>query len=413
MKKTIILFLLYFSYSFAQEGGSPYSGIALGLVDYSSTVRYLGMGGTNLAFFDENEINSFNPASWGHLKLSTISAGAFLENSLISNDNNSHSFKRLNFTQSFFGIPLDKENHLSMGLGIRPVSKINYYISRNQILNDINSDISYQGNGGLSEAVLGFSYAPVQNLNLGLKTGYYFGEIQENLLINQNSTDYYDIEIDKSIFMKGFNYTFSMTYEGLSQLLKIPTANIAFLISPATTITGRQENIQKFISSSSTVSLDTLEMFSGDVKIPTTIGLGFCMAFNKHLSFGVDYITQKWSDYEIFGNKSNQMQNSSKISIGAEYIPDKDYNSNFFQRMDLRFGLYYSTLGFKVNDKSINEYGVSFGFGLPISPISVLNAALQYGQRGMKDNGLILDKFFKVNFSLSISELWFVNPNED
>jgi hypothetical protein len=412
MKKILILFILYFSYSFAQEGGSPYSGLALGLVDYSSSVRYLGMGGTNLAFFDANEMNSFNPVSWSHMRLSTVTAGAFLENSIISNDNNSHTFKRFNFSQTFFGVPLDKDNHISMGLGLRPVSKINYYISRNQTVDDITSSISYQGNGGLSEAVLGFTYSPIQNLDLGLKTGYYFGEIQENLLIDQNSTSYYNIEVDKSIFMKGFNYTFSMTY-GLNQLLKIPTANLAFLITPGATITGRHENIQKYISSGSTVSLDTVEIFSGDVKIPTTLGVGLCLAFNKHLTLGLDYITQNWSSYEIFGSKPSQMQNSNKISIGAEYVPEKEYNSSFFQKMDLRLGLYYSTLGFKVNDKSINEFGASFGFSVPVSPVSIFNAAIQYGQRGSKDNGLMLDKFIKVNFSLSILELWFVNPNED
>ncbi|MDE0599087.1 MAG: hypothetical protein OSB51_07915, partial [Dokdonia donghaensis] len=62
-----------------------------------------------------------------------------------------------------------------------------------------------------------------------------------------------------------------------------------------------------------------------------------------------------------------------------------------------------------LNGENINEFGISFGVGLPTGRrISNLNLQFEVGQRGTTNANLIQENFFNVGVSLSINDLWFV-----
>ncbi len=77
--------------------------------------------------------------------------------------------------------------------------------------------------------------------------------------------------------------------------------------------------------------------------------------------------------------------------------------------MNYRFGFHYDAGILKINDTRINEYGMSFGIGLPVSQsYSSVNLGIEIGKRGTTNNNLISENYFKFTLGISLFERWFI-----
>ena len=56
---------------------------------------------------------------------------------------------------------------------------------------------------------------------------------------------------------------------------------------------------------------------------------------------------------------------------------------------------------------SINDYGISFGLGLPIGRYSKIDTSFEYGQLGSTDNGLTKESYFNFRLALAFGDKWF------
>ena len=63
--------------------------------------------------------------------------------------------------------------------------------------------------------------------------------------------------------------------------------------------------------------------------------------------------------------ENSEFEDSSKLSFGGFYIPDYASFSKFWNRVVYRGGLYTEKTGLVINNESINEFGISFGLGIP------------------------------------------------
>ena len=62
----------------------------------------------------------------------------------------------------------------------------------------------------------------------------------------------------------------------------------------------------------------------------------------------------------------------------------------------------------KINNESINEFGISFGVGLPINKeLSNINLGFEFGKRGTTNNGLVQENYINFRLSLSLNDKWF------
>ena len=62
-----------------------------------------------------------------------------------------------------------------------------------------------------------------------------------------------------------------------------------------------------------------------------------------------------------------------------------------------------------INGSAIDEFGMSFGLGLPVSQFfSNANIGVEFGKRGTTDNNLIEEKFVNLQIGLSLNDRWFV-----
>ena len=74
--------------------------------------------------------------------------------------------------------------------------------------------------------------------------------------------------------------------------------------------------------------------------------------------------------------------------------------------------MYYENTGLDVNNKTINQYALTAGLGLPLGKRgkydpSMLNLGIELGQRGTKSNGLIKENFVNFKVGFNFDDLWF------
>ena len=71
-----------------------------------------------------------------------------------------------------------------------------------------------------------------------------------------------------------------------------------------------------------------------------------------------------------------------------------------------RAGFRYENTGLLINNQSINDYGMNFGIGLPVT-YSKINIGVEFGKKGTTSNGLIEENYFNLSIGLSLSDKWF------
>jgi len=112
------------------------------------------------------------------------------------------------------------------------------------------------------------------------------------------------------------------------------------------------------------------------------------------------------SEFITFDNLT--YEDASTLAVGAFYIPDYAAFSNVLKRLTYRAGMRYEKTGMLVNDVEINNFGITFGLGVPLGgDFSNLNIGFELGRRGTTRADLIEESYFKVNVGLSFNALWF------
>lgn len=97
-----------------------------------------------------------------------------------------------------------------------------------------------------------------------------------------------------------------------------------------------------------------------------------------------------------------------RIALGVEIIPSTEMRSNIFSRIAYRVGSYYHQTNLQVGGTGIDEWGITFGMGIPLSAeSSCLDIYLHYALRGTKENNLIQENIFRIGAALNIGERWF------
>jgi hypothetical protein len=61
-----------------------------------------------------------------------------------------------------------------------------------------------------------------------------------------------------------------------------------------------------------------------------------------------------------------------------------------------------------VNDVDINNFGITFGVGLPLGrSLSNLNLGFELGKRGTTRADLVEENYLKINIGISLNDRWF------
>jgi len=413
IKKILIAFLCVVAHgAFAQNGTiSPYSYFGIGDDRDKGAVDTQMMGGVSM-YGDSIHINLSNPAAYSKLRLTAYTAGISHKEYQLKSWNEQQRTAVTNLDYLAIGFPLAK--NVGFGFGIMPYSSVGY--SLNSTSNSANGEVSnfFEGEGGLNRLYASIGFEPIKNLSFGVTANFNFGTLEYQRIQSVEGVQFGTLD-DRESNINGYDFKYALNYN--PTIKDKYTLYTSVLVNTQGNLTSK--NTQTLGSFSLVtgnnvevvdVDLDASNLRNTELKIPTrtTFGLGF--GENKKWFLGAEYSFQQMNDFEntFLGLDNIDYGDANTYALGGYWIPDYRSLTGYFNRITYRAGLRYDKTGMTINNKEINNFGITFGLGLPLgADFSNLNVGFELGRRGTTDANLIEESYFKVNIGLSLNDRWF------
>ncbi|HLT07395.1 MAG TPA: hypothetical protein VK014_07690 [Cyclobacteriaceae bacterium] len=410
----LVCALFIINEGFSQSSSSTYSSFGLGDFNNSGMTHNQAMGGLGVSYGTGFNVNVVNPAlSVNNSAFNFQAAFNYSRISATSEVQKQH-FDGGGFNYVAMSLPV-APGKWSIGLGLNQISSVNYNLSATSPVD--NSDLlsvnNIQGDGGITEAYLQTGFKLLKNLNLGLHGSYIFGStIRTNLLTLSDaesrpvgiSTEYYERLSLSDVAVKG----------GLHYLQKIGNQkylNFGAIYHIFGNINGTEyakvadEGQASDPNSEGDILSDNVK---GSIVVPNKLGYGITYEKINKLAIGLEFQHQDFRDYRDFRGQPDELQNSYKVGLGAQFVPNIYSMDSFLDRITYRAGLEYEQTPYIVSGKSIRDIGINFGGSIPMNNLSLMNIAFKYGTRGSVANGLVRENYFKISLGISINDnSWF------
>ncbi|MFW5755064.1 MAG: hypothetical protein ACOCWK_00585 [Tangfeifania sp.] len=418
----LLLFPALLFAQFNNNTTSPYSRFGLGDLQPYSFGRTTAMGGASLASRNNQQINIANPASYTSVdSLSFLfEFGVFGKFSQYSNDVATMNANDINFR--YFAMNFQITNWMATSLGLTPYSDVGYNVQVNETVpNAGDVQYNYFGEGSLSRAYLGLAVAPVPNISVGANLNYMFGTLNRNAeVFFRDYRDYYSIQKYEAFRLRDFNLNFGV--QATLPLKEDKHIVVAAVLENQPKFTGFYSDMNSkyltyTVGSSTNTDRDTLNFQSeekSNIQLPLSYGFGVSYVKENTLEVNLDYYHQAWSKAKFFGSVNPILTDLNKFALGAEWVPDRFSIRSYLNRIAYRAGLKYENSYLMLNNQQINDFGISFGVGLPLyRSNSTINISAELGKRGTKQHNLVLENYAKVNLSVNLYDLWFVQRRFD
>lgn len=399
---------------------SPYSLFGIGQVnDRSMNVRLKGMGGVANAMYGSGIINAENPASYA--KIDSLAflfdAGFYFKTSTFSTS--SLSEKANNASFDYVSMCFGATPWWKMALGVQPYSTSGY----NMLVDDYEPSIGktttrFKGSGGLNQVFWGNAFKIGDHVAVGANAYYVFGNSQaESSLYFPDSAYYIGSRRSVDVMVRSFMFDYGMLFN--TKVGDDMQLGLGLTYTQKINLKGEQtlfiRSFEEDVDTEVEYLIDTVAYGVSDTKItmPQGFGVGVSLQKGNDWAVGADFNWTQWSKFARQG-KTEGLQDSWRASAGAEFTPKHTSISGYFSRVTYRFGGFYEH-GF-INlpgnddlDHSINKMGVTAGMSLPLPrTLSKVNLALEAGQYGTREGGLIQERYAKVNVGVSVFEHWFM-----
>lgn len=411
---TFALFAITTAVFSQNSNSSIYSFFGMGEQNNSKTVDQLNMGGVGVSFADNYHVNLSNPASLASLQFVSYGMGGANKNTFIKG--NSGNDKSSSFLLSYLNLalPLGKGGGLSMG--IKPSSTVEY--SLKNTLHDTDNKIKeidvFKGKGGTNNLFLGLGYKVHKTTSIGVQIDYMFGKTTKSITNQRAETSLASVYKSESN-LRGFLF-----HLGLQNKLKINKK--LHLHTGASLRFKNRLNDNKhdyFYSVSNTMPGDTVLNQSSVVKknIPMKMSAGVGVGEDYKWFAGIDYTYRDKYDFTNISSKNLKVKYKTynKIALGGFYIPKFNSVLSYWQRITYRAGLFYENTGLALrqntqvaNFEDINNFGMTFGIGLPTgNGLSNVNLGIELGRKGTTLNQLIREDYFIFRVGFSLNDKWF------
>jgi hypothetical protein len=414
----IVLIICGFS-GLAQNNNttSPYSRYGLGDLHHYSFGRFGAMGGASLGSRHNVQINSANPASY----TANDSLSFVFDFGLDGTFSNYKSSTTKQFTQDinfrYFSLSWPVTRWFGAAMGLQPFSDMGYEVDYvESITGGGNAYHAYKGEGSTSKAFFGVAVKPLKNLSIGANLNYIFGRINRNTNIVFDDASVFYIYRTEGTRLRDFTLTYGAQYD-----IKLKENN--FLTIGATFENKSELKVLHQLYSFRTVTVgsssltDTLKFqpeVKNVIKLPNAFGIGLSYSKLNKMEINADFYHAAWSKATFFGATDELLTNQSRFSAGAEYIPEAFSIRSYFSRIKYRAGFHYENSYLMLNGRQINDFGISFGAGIPFPKSkSTANFALEFGRKGTTKDNLVRDNYTKLSLYLNLHDYWFVKRKFD
>ena len=426
-KLVVVLIVAFASQLQAQEGtASPYSFYGIGSLKFKGTVENRSMGGLSI-YNDSIHLNLLNPAGYTGNNIKSFNnesrpvkfaIGGSYSSLNLKSDSGSELANSTTFDYLALSVPMGK---FGFGFGLLPYTSVGYKLeSRND-----NDDVSnrYRGEGGVNKAFAGLAYQINEKLSVGVEASYNFGNVKNSsvayLYDDEGNLAQYQSRENNRSDLSGLNFNIGLSYKTMindklelsSGLTYAPGSNLTSNNTRSfSTIIINEISGQEFVVNTIDADLEDQNLKTTDLSLPSRVSFGAGIGEPRKWFLGAEYTYQNTSKFSnpIFSIDNATFVNASTIALGGFYIPDYNSFSNYWKRVTYRGGLHYENTGLEINNETINEFGMSFGVGLPVGGFfSNANLGLEFGKRGTTNQNLIQENFINLQISLSLNDRWF------
>ncbi len=417
---------------YAQDGSvSPYSYFGIGDSRALGAYENQMMGGIGM-FADSIHVNLKNPAAYSKLGIqygdnfgiTTYTAGMSHKQLRLKSFTDQQNNRLTNFDYLAVGLSLTKG--LGIGFGIAPFSSVGYNLVGESTNTNGSTVINqFTGSGGLNRAFLSIGWEFAKDFSVGVTGNFNFGRLENRRIQSVEGVQFGTVD-DRTSKVNGVDFNYALSYTPtikdkytLFTSLRINTQ--ANLTSENTQVIGSFSLDDNTNRETVEVDLDAQRLKNTDLKIPTTTTFGLGLGQERKWFLGAEYSFQGLSTFsnDFLAVDNLVYEDASSLAFGGFIVPDAAPFSPFWKRITYRAGLRLDKTGMLVNNTEINNFGITFGFGIPFgrtitNPIgSNLNLGFELGRRGTTSADLIEESYFKINVGLSLNDLWFLKRKID
>lgn len=399
---------------------SPYSLFGVGQVrDKAMNVRLKGMGGSSNAMFGIGMINAENPASYA--KIDSLAflfdAGFYFKTSTFSTASLSERSSNASF--DYVSMAFGLTSWWKMALGVQPYSTAGYTMVVNGNKPDVGSYATrFKGTGGMNQAFVGTAFKLGKHFSIGANGYYVFGNTQtETTLYFPDSLYMIGTRRNLDLMVSSFMFDYGLLFDAnVGNDMKL---SVGVTYTQPVKLRGQQTLFIRSIEESQDTEIeyviDTLVNTNKVTKtqMPQGFGVGFALQKNEHWAFAADFNWTQWSKFAREG-VTDALQDSWNVSAGFEFTPSHSNISGYFRKMSYRLGGFYehgmiSLMGNDGEAYSINRLGATAGMSFPLPKTqSKVDVALEVGQYGTREGGLIQEHYAKMNVGIAVFEHWFM-----
>ena len=381
--------------------------------------RLKGMGGVANAMFGGGMINGENPAAYA--KIDSLAflfdAGFYFKTATFSTS--SLSEKSNNASFDYVSMAFGLTSWWKMALGVQPYSTSGYTMLVSKVDPEVGSTVTrFKGKGGLNQAFWGNAFKIGKHFALGANAYYVFGNTKtETSLYFPDSIYYIGSRRSLDVMVRSFMFDYGMLFN--TNLSKDLCLSLGLTYTQKIKLKGEQtlfiRSFEEDMDTEVEYIIDTVYSSSGSTKItmPQGIGFGVALQNGENWALGADFNWMQWSKFAREG-ANDVLQDAWSVSAGAEFTPKHTTISGYFSRVTYRLGGFYEHgfINLEGNDgvsHSINKVGVTVGMSLPLPrTLSKVNMALEVGQYGTREGGLIQEQYAKLSVGVSVFERWFM-----
>jgi hypothetical protein len=412
---------------------SPYSKYGLGLLSPLSLPQNAAMGGIAAATNNingYNSVNPLNPASYATLRYTAIDIGISTDNTTLSKTGAaSQSNSNFRLSHVTFGIPISA--HSGASFGLLPYSELGYkytqtlsrgYGTSSPADTNLTNNV-YSGEGGLSKFYIGYGIGIGKHVTVGANASYIFGSLKQ-----YSATEFpslygaFNSRQETNNYVSGLNYDLGIQYTidlaDDSHLTFGYSGSLATKLNTQTSfvVSQYQKDFTTGDESNATDTVVNKQTLFGKIQLPHINHFGVSYQVDRKFLIGADYNTGNWSSLTING-ASQGLQNTTGLNIGGQFNPNSNSVHSYWALVDYRLGTHIEKTYAVVNGQSINQYGVTFGLGLPLarngSSFYKVNLSADVGKRGTLNNALVKESYFNFHLSFTLNDKWFTKYTFD
>lgn len=408
----VIVLVCITTNSIAQEAtSSPYSYFGIGSLNFRGTVENRSMAGISM-YSDSIHFNLQNPSGLAHLKLVNFSVGG--NHKYVVQETIDENGKASSTSVNYIALGMPLTERIGVGFGILPLTSVGYNLQGQAE----DGSVQNRGSGGMNKVFINAAYRINDNFSVGIDANYNFGNIINSTLLSNPEVEFATRETNRSN-LSGFSLNIGATYK------RMLTDNLELMSSltytPETKLDS--ENLRQFASvfipnSNFQVDVDVRNVDVEDSKLtlPSQVTLGLGIGKPRKWFLGAEFTTQSNTDFSnrTFNFENVEFSRAVRYKLGGFYVPKHTSISGYLNRVTYRAGVRYEDTGLRINNEDINEFGITFGVGLPVGRMfSNFNIGFEIGSRGTTNNGLVKENFFNTIISLSLNDRWFVKTLYD